>query len=249
MFPVQELFKPTAACLSAVFLCRNRARFAIAKAAVHTASANPTATQMDAFDAAVDPKSNQCRLLGSIKRSRKVRGGNYVQIATVDEHGRPHCRTVVFRGFMTYNGSEMMKMITDARSVKVKEIQASGGVSEMVWWFQKSNEQYRFQGKLSLVGGDEVDSDLIAARKQQWGNLTDAAREQFFWSPPGPYEPQSDVPCGGRDASGKILPAPAPFLLMLLPPSRIEYLQLTDNYRQIDHLDSNGDWNCSRVNP
>ena len=36
----------------------------------------------------------------SIARSRKVRGGNYVQLATVGPDGKPHCRTVVFRGFV-----------------------------------------------------------------------------------------------------------------------------------------------------
>ena len=38
------------------------------------------------------------RIEGSIARSRKVKGGNYVQLATVDEDGDPACRTVVFRG-------------------------------------------------------------------------------------------------------------------------------------------------------
>ena len=37
-------------------------------------------------------------LVNSIARSRKVRGGNYVQMATVDAENRPHNRTVVFRG-------------------------------------------------------------------------------------------------------------------------------------------------------
>ena len=36
----------------------------------------------------------------SIKHSRKVRGGNYVQLATADNKGNPACRTVVFRGFL-----------------------------------------------------------------------------------------------------------------------------------------------------
>ncbi len=37
----------------------------------------------------------------SIARSRKIRGSNYVQIATVDSiTNEPRCRTVVFRGFL-----------------------------------------------------------------------------------------------------------------------------------------------------
>ena len=37
------------------------------------------------------------RIEASIAKSRRIRGGNYVQIATVDEDGHPRCRTVVFR--------------------------------------------------------------------------------------------------------------------------------------------------------
>jgi hypothetical protein len=39
------------------------------------------------------------RITKSIAKSRKIKGGNYVQIATVDADGLPTCRTVVFRGF------------------------------------------------------------------------------------------------------------------------------------------------------
>ena len=43
----------------------------------------------------------------SMARSRKVRGGNFVQIATVDpETLEPRCRTVVFRGFLKQDGHE-----------------------------------------------------------------------------------------------------------------------------------------------
>jgi hypothetical protein len=61
------------------------------------------------------------RIEVSIAKSRKVRGGNYVQIATVDSDGFPHCRTVVFRGFMDVPSSSgslpmvAMKMISDNR--------------------------------------------------------------------------------------------------------------------------------------
>lgn len=58
------------------------------------------------------------RIVGSIARSRKIRGGNYVQLASVDTDGAPHVRTVVFRGFAP-DGS--MKMITDSRSEKVQQ--------------------------------------------------------------------------------------------------------------------------------
>jgi len=189
----------------------------------------------------------------SIAKSRKVRGGNYVQIATVDPATRePRCRTVVFRGFLpdpNPSASNPLKMITDARSGKVGEAASPNDVGEIVWWFQKSSEQYRIRGKLVFVGEEKGDAFLLAARKQQWGNLSDSAREQFFWTVPGgEYESQNDVPAGGRGEDGKVLAPPKEFLLMLLYPQRVDYLSLGDNYRQIDEY-RQGEWRSKRVNP
>ena len=195
----------------------------------------------------------------SIVKSRKVRGGNYVQIATVDpETLEPRCRTVVFRGFLKKDAeyTDIMKMITDKRSSKYSEVASSSteqqkSTCEMVWWFGKSSEQYRIRGQLKFVGGDETDSSLLAARKEQWGNLSDPSREQFYWKQPGlPFDSQAEVPVGGRDGDGTVLPAPDNFLLMLLYPSRCDYLRLTDNFKQIDTV--NGDdasWEAQRVTP
>eukprot|EP00242_Pyramimonas_sp_CCMP2087_P016862 CAMPEP_0198214524 /NCGR_PEP_ID=MMETSP1445-20131203/42161_1 /TAXON_ID=36898 /ORGANISM="Pyramimonas sp., Strain CCMP2087" /LENGTH=223 /DNA_ID=CAMNT_0043889779 /DNA_START=343 /DNA_END=1014 /DNA_ORIENTATION=- len=191
------------------------------------------------------------RIEVSSARSRKVRGGNYVQIATVSPEGLPCCRTVVFRGWVpSPDGLKAMKMITDLRSEKVAHVAASPAC-EMVWWFSKSSEQYRIQGDLQLVGADCADAELLSQRKQQWGNLSDSAREQFFWQSPGvPFSGASKTPEGGRDEEGSILPVPETFLLMLLWPKQVKYLRLTDNFSQIDHLDAaNYAWNYSRVNP
>lgn len=195
----------------------------------------------------------------SVAKSRKIRGGNYVQIATVDaETNEPRCRTVVFRGFQDVptgsvdcsNKPCVMKMITDNRSNKVSEA-SKNSACEMVWWFGKSSEQYRIRGSLKFVGGDteENGEKLAIARKQQWGNLSDPAREQFYWKEPGiAYSGESTVPQGGRDENGKVLPPPDTFLLMLLFPTRVEYLRLGDNFRQIDEV-KDGKWTMERVNP
>ena len=205
------------------------------------------------------------RINGSIARSRKIRGGNYVQIATVDpETCEPRCRTVVFRGFLsprpTEDGSAgdqescVMKMITDLRSSKVGEASghtspATSNTCELVWWFAKSSEQYRVRGSLQFVGGDESDDFLARMRKEQWGNLSDMAREQFYWRDPSiEYEPQVKVPEGGRGEDGKVLPPPDNFLLMLLNPTRVDYLRLGDNFRQFDELEGET-WTEKRVNP
>lgn len=191
-----------------------------------------------------------------------MRGGNFVQIATVDQHGSPRCRTVVFRGFQAMDPDgrvEALKMITDSRSEKVAHVSANPKC-EMVWWFQKSSEQYRLSGNLRLVSEEDTNGHLLAARKQQWGNLSDSAREQFFWKGPGVYGGNPVVPAGGRDEDGKVLSPPASFLLMLLVPDAVKYLRLTDNWSQVDSkvgsIAGEGEekaepaaWEATRVNP
>lgn len=198
------------------------------------------------------------KITTSIARSRKIKGGNYVQIATVDPVTlEPRCRTVVFRGFLKENGLEtdVLKMITDKRSCKYTEASAKVGEEqksncELLWWFAKSSEQYRIRGQLKFVGADEKDVFLSTCRKEQWGNLSDLAREQFFWIDPGlPFEEQATVPEGGRDSDGKVLPPPDNFLLMLLYPKRCDYLRLGDNFRQIDSMNDDQIWDVRRVNP
>ena len=141
--------------------------------------------------------------------------------------------------------------------------------------FPKSNEQYRIGGRLQYIGGngplysytdasssEENANYLIAERKQQRGNLSDAAREQFYWENPGipfssTWEEGKGVPAGGRDEDGNVLPPPDTFLLMLLYPTKIDYLRLGDNFRQVDAWDCGDDgaeagdcqWKSMRVNP
>ena len=221
-------------------------------------------------------------LEASSNRSRKIRGSNYVQIATVDPDGTPRCRTVVFRGFLHNVPTDhefaadttdddnlpfIMKMITDNRSHKVTEIAETDGATEMIWWFPKTSEQYRIRGTLILVGTHPQhrpdDAFLQTARREQWGNLSDPAREAFYDpSVPGrPWSAASDaakdastcgIPTGGRDAeTGKVLqPPPDHYLLMLFRPNYCDYLRLgAEQYRQIDKLGTDGKWTSQRVNP
>ena len=192
------------------------------------------------------PDSWRSHFDASAAASREVRGGNFVQLATVDAAGVPHNRTVVFRGFLGDRGA--LKFITDSRSEKVQQV-ANSPACELVSWFGKTSEQYRIAGRLQLVGADCADATLAEARVQQWGVLSDAARESYWWRPGGtPFEPQNESPTGGRDSAGSLLPPPGTFLLMLLWPRRVDYLRLTDNYRQVD-TETDGCWTPARVNP
>jgi pyridoxamine 5'-phosphate oxidase len=214
-------------------------------------------------------KSWRALLEVSSNRSRKIRGANFIQLATVDpKTNEPRCRTVVFRGFLTLpkghtstivcdGMSCVMKMITDYRSQKVSQVMDHPSkAAEMVWWFQKSSEQYRISGELLFVGSGQFDldgdRDLCIARKEMWGNLSDSSREAFF-SKLVPGESYSDkpdeVPAGGRDESGRLLPPPDNFLLMLLLPKSVDYIRLTNMYKQGDERSPNGEWSSARLNP
>lgn len=199
-----------------------------------------------------DPVAWSVRIQESIRRSREIRGGNYVQIATVDAEGLPRCRTVVFRGFLPVEekgGKQALRMITDARSEKVAQA-SRVPACEMVWWFPVTSEQFRISGELQFVGpGDE--GELQTARQTQWQELRDTAREQFWWDQPGvAYSGEPAPPKGGRGSDGEVLPPPDPFLLMLLWPRRVKYLRLTDNFSQVDVEDpGSGQWSAARVNP
>jgi len=207
------------------------------------------------------------RIKISIAKSRKIKGGNYVQIATIESDTvtgqlQPKCRTVVFRGFLPLVPSQdestssiALKMITDARSEKVTHITNNDG-AEMVWWFSQSSEQYRISGKCRLIGeSSDGDNDeeayLGKERITMWKNLSDPAREQFYWLDPGQsYAGAPSTPAGGRSEEGVILPPPSNFLLLLLIPSKIHYLRLRDNYAQKCSWEGGGvGWVSRRVNP
>lgn len=145
-----------------------------------------------------------------------------------------------------------MRMITDDRSQKYQEEQHKG--VELVWWFPKTTEQYRVQGELLYVGDQEADETLRQARKQTWGNLSDSAREAFFDErlPGAPFDEgalTAEVPTGGRDDEGHVLPPPDHFLLMLLFPRKVDYLRLQNMYRQVDIRQEDGSWIRQRLNP
>jgi pyridoxamine 5'-phosphate oxidase len=219
-------------------------------------------TEVTEGDFDFDPKSWRSMLEISIAKSRKTRGSNYVQIATVD-NGEPRCRTIVFRGFQNLPADHalsnicddmscIMKMCTAKKSQKVAQNRQQP-IAEMVWWFPKTSEQYRVRGSLILIGNESDDNALVTARKELWGNISDPARESFLETVvPGEAfaTSQSKPPEGGRGEDGKVLSPPDNFLLMLLDPSDCDYLRLSGGqYRQMDARAKDSGWSYQRVNP
>jgi PPOX class probable FMN-dependent enzyme len=213
------------------------------------------AAPMSAANTAASKVRWRLRLDAAIGRNKKERGSNFVQLATVDHSGAPRCRTVVLRGFepAAGEGGDVLRMITDTRSDKIPQLIARQEV-ELNWWFGKTSEQFRISGPCEIVAQGAIVTQLerasppaaqrerlLAARKQQWGNLSDQAREQFFMPSPGRplgEEAVGVVPAGGRDEAGKVVEPPDTFALLLVRPRRVDYLCLSGNLRQIDCADA-----------
>lgn len=236
------------------------------------ASAAAALEKAGAPDSIADPDW-LLRLRKASGKSRKTRGGNYVQLATADAGGHPRVRTVVFRGWEAdpLGGRvPLMRFVTDARSSKLAESRAA----EVCWWFQKTSEQFRLAGTLLYVGGgaeaaatgDALQplerAALARARVEAWKAMRDEAREDFFGPTPGlnrlatlvkdEAEPPPPVPAGGRNNGAEILPPPDAFVLVLLRVSRADHLVLGHpQQRFLDVLREGtpGEWESERVNP
>lgn len=198
-------------------------------------------------------------LSAALHRNRSLAYSRYVQLATVRPNGRPANRTIVFRGFLEQ--SNQLKFVTDRRSEKAEQI-VTQSWGEVCWYFPKSREQFRLMGRLTLVGEDHNNEELMNARQHQWQDLSDAARTQFAWSDPGQVR-------SAEDAFDPPLPDPVHplphFCLLLLDPVQVDHLELKGDPQnrhlytlepaQTDGdltLDSNFEaqqWSVQEVNP
>ncbi len=170
----------------------------------------------------------------------------YFQLATVTKEGLPANRTVVFRGF--YFETNMLQIITDTRSEKIihTEHQPWG---EFCWYFEKTREQFRLLGKLTVVLASEKDEKPQQARYAAWKNLSESGRSQFAW--PHPKHPRSE---NKNDFIVENLDDNKPldnFCLMLLEPLQVDHLQLKGDpqNRCLYILDKLGNWQTTQINP
>jgi pyridoxamine 5'-phosphate oxidase len=196
------------------------------------------------------------RMESSMKLSSKVYGGNFIQMATVDTFGLPHCRTVVFRGFLPYNHDGIitaMKIVTDSRSEKVAHVRFNA-MTELVWWFPMSSEQYRVQGRVETIDSrSAMTTHLQDARNEAWRQLRETTQVSFYGYPPGqPYQPLNTIMDGAtqEDCNPSSDDPPDTFLLLLVVPTCVKYLRLHDNFAQVDRFcEESGVWTRERVHP
>ncbi|GBG30685.1 Pyridoxine/pyridoxamine 5'-phosphate oxidase 2 [Hondaea fermentalgiana] len=180
------------------------------------------------------------RLQSSIKDAKL----KFAQLATVSSDGIPANRTVVFRGWYEQDGRKALRFITNGEAEKVAQAKANSA-AELCWYFTDSREQYRLTGDLEVVAADAKDDKLVTLRKNQWSELSDSAREQFYWPQPRSVLPsgvdnfkdlldKGAIPEGGKDSNGDLLQPPDTFVVMLLWPRYAKYLNLFDNFAQED---------------
>ncbi len=170
----------------------------------------------------------------------------YVQLATVTKDGFPANRTVVFREFL--DNRDRLKIITDSRSDKIKQIQACPW-GEICWYFTKTRQQFRLFGSLILVTADCSDRELQQARQDTWENLSDSARQQFSW--PNPKQNRTeDKEAYSISVAAKEKPLDN-FCLLLLEPNKVDHLELRGEpqNRTIYLLKDSQTWQVQAVNP
>lgn len=107
-------------------------------------------------------------LQSSLKENIEKSGlsATYASIATVRSNNTPAVRTVVMRGFVGEHHSEsvgwnsdLLVVITDKRSDKIKEIQQNPN-TEINWFMNGTMEQFRIRGTIDIIGKDYDESKL-----------------------------------------------------------------------------------------
>lgn len=184
-------------------------------------------------------------LARALHRNRSLVYSRYVQLATVRPDGRPANRTVVFRGFL--DDTNQLKFITDQRSEKTSHL-IHHPWGEVCWYFAKTREQFRLLGLITLVGDDTPDATLQHARLRQWHDLSDAARLQFAWPPPG--QPRAEAEAAFAPlAPDPERPLPC-FRLVLLQPTEVDHLELRGEPQNRYHYWQTAEaWQMQAVNP
>ena len=173
------------------------------------------------------------RLARSLHLGRSKPHARFVQLASLGQDGRVQNRTVVFRGFV--HNTDQIIMITDTRSDKYIGLQQHPQV-ELCWYFEKTREQYRVNGEVLIVTSESFDAPL---RKQVWHSLSVSAREQFYW-----YLDKTAV--DGLVAKSII---PETFCVLLLQPSRVDYLYLGETHQRTISQLSHNTWQEKPINP
>lgn len=191
------------------------------------------------------------RLEENLDENRDQPTSRYLQLATVDEQGRPSNRTMVFRRFR--EGSDDLMILTHTRSPKVAQLVKTPW-AEVAWYFFRSREQFRIFGRTTVIDENVDDPALIAQRESVWRETSSQIRAQFGWPDPGlAWDDRTDEVCLATAQAAVNSDGPPPrFGIVILHPERVDLLDLKAElfhpYRRVVFHLNNGIWTEARVN-
>eukprot|EP00898_Chlorokybus_atmophyticus_P003151 jgi/Chlat1/3837/Chrsp26S03975 len=189
-------------------------------------------------------------------RAQKRNGRNplakWPQLATVRPDGKPASRYIVQRGY--FGDSDRLAFVTDLRTEKIKELRHNPWVTAC-YYLPDTREQFRFEGKMSIIGPDAEDqrlrqASINSARIDLWGRMSDNTRTQFAWPHPGLERTQNELHEGPAPPADE--PPTDVFGVLTLDVESVDYLSLRQNRRHKWRMAVEGDsstWTKTEVNP
>lgn len=158
----------------------------------------------------------------ALKRNRREASSRYFQLASVDAHGKPRARTVVYRG-LDEDGTSIL-FITDTRSAKVGNLHQQP--VEVCWYFPVSREQFRVAGRA------EVFPSAHQRHSGVWHMLSETAKAQFFW--PAPGEIKADSPeFTTQGVNNDLKEPPSTFCVVAIRAEHVDHLRLSNPQQRI----------------
>eukprot|EP00960_Hanusia_phi_P053138 761855-Hanusia_phi.AAC.2 len=140
-----------------------------------------------------------------------------------------------------------LKFITDSRSEKLRH----GSIVEVCWYLTETREQYRIAGQVLYITEDTKEDKYVKERVSTWKAVSEAARQSFYWPPPG-QPVDIDLPEQFMaEANAELSAPPQTFVVGLVDPVRIDHLQLrgTPQRRKIWTRKEQRAWEDLSVNP
>lgn len=147
----------------------------------------------------------------------------FISLATLNLNASfPSCRTVVYRGLKR----DSIVIYTDKESTKYQELKKNENV-EICWYFRESREQYRIRGSARIYDGvDETETELEEYREDCWSRMSQSAKELYLQVIG--FLPNAEPVQACQWNQEKDLLAKKRFVLLLITPSQVEYLDLCE---------------------
>ncbi|MDO6692160.1 pyridoxamine 5'-phosphate oxidase family protein [Aliiglaciecola sp. 3_MG-2023] len=184
------------------------------------------------------------KLQGVLNDNQALPESKYLQLATINHKNQPEVRTVVFRGFLETTGSLLIH--TDIRSKKIQDI-AANNHAQICWYFSQSREQFRFTGSIQVITAQSKQQSL---RLQHWQQLSESAKQSYFWDTPGEILALDDEFQSHANQSNPTQPMSDNFCVLLFSVTEVDHLQLkpTPHIRNRFVFNRHG-WQAYKVNP